>query len=360
MSGQLVGSADRMGLALFFAGCLHAVVILGLSFNIDPFKPEPPPDHVLDITLVHNAQPEKAPQEADFLSQVNQQGGGDQEKKIRTSTVRPEPQIQPIPLEPPPIPDPAPSLPSPGAAPSPVAELIPTPEPEPAPEETQEKPRAPEDTPEAETPPAAAPEPEPAPEPEEPAPVAEEKPMLTEKIPEPAPKPRPEPEAAPKEKAPEAAPEPRKRPSAASILAQTNAEIDRLSAELSRKMKAYANRPRRKFISARTKEYKYASYMESWRKKVERIGNLNYPEEARRQGLYGSLILDVALQPDGAIHNIEVRKSSGHRTLDEAAKRIVRLAAPYAPFPESIRKEADLLHITRTWQFLPSNRLFSE
>ena len=115
--------------------------------------------------------------------------------------------------------------------------------------------------------------------------------------------------------------------------------------------------PRRKFISASSREYKYAAYMEAWRAKVERVGNLNYPEEARQRGISGNLVLDVALTPDGDIHQITVRRSSGHKILDEAAIRIVELAAPYAPFPPSIRADTDLLHITRTWQFL-HNREF--
>ena len=89
-------------------------------------------------------------------------------------------------------------------------------------------------------------------------------------------------------------------------------------------------------------------------------GNLNYPDEARRRKLYGNLILQVSLKADGTIEEIKVRKSSGHKLLDDAAIRIVRLAAPYAPFPEEIRKETDVLDIVRTWQFLNSNRLLSE
>ena len=86
--------------------------------------------------------------------------------------------------------------------------------------------------------------------------------------------------------------------------------------------------------------------------KVERVGNLNYPDEARRNRLSGHLILDVALNPDGSINEITIRKPSGHKVLDDAAVRIVELAAPYAPFPDSFRKETDILHITRTWQFV--------
>ena len=56
---------------------------------------------------------------------------------------------------------------------------------------------------------------------------------------------------------------------------------------------------------------------------------------------------------------IRLTRSSGHALLDDAAIRIVRLAAPYAPFPKEIREETDILEITRTWQFLSTNRLFS-
>ena len=146
----------------------------------------------------------------------------------------------------------------------------------------------------------------------------------------------------------------------AQLLASTNQEISRLTAELDHKTKAYAKRPRRKFVSASTREYKYANYLDAWRRKVERIGNINYPDEARRKKLYGSLILLVALRADGTIYEIKVRRSSGHKILDDAAIRIVRLAAPYAPFPAEIRKETDVLDITRTWQFLSGNRLMSK
>ena len=132
-----------------------------------------------------------------------------------------------------------------------------------------------------------------------------------------------------------------------------------LSAELDQRLNAYAKRPKRKWISVRTREYKYASYMEAWRAKVERVGNLNYPNEARRKRLSGSLLLEVALNPDGSINAIELRRSSGHRVLDEAAVRIVKLAAPFAPFPKNILQETDILHIERTWRFLSSNQFAS-
>ena len=114
---------------------------------------------------------------------------------------------------------------------------------------------------------------------------------------------------------------------------------------------AYAKLPRRKTISASTKEYKYAAYLDAWRRKIERIGTLNYPDEAKRNKLYGNLILHVAVRKDGSISQVRVMRSSGHQLLDDAAMRIVRLAAPYSPLPDNIAERVDILHITRTWRF---------
>ena len=90
---------------------------------------------------------------------------------------------------------------------------------------------------------------------------------------------------------------------------------------------------------------------------LERIGNLNYPEEAKRHKLYGTLILHVAVRADGSVERIRVLRSSGFDVLDQAAVSIVELAAPFAPLPPDIKAETDILDITRTWQFLRSNRL---
>ena len=134
-------------------------------------------------------------------------------------------------------------------------------------------------------------------------------------------------------------------------------EIASSNNEVRREMVEKTERPRRKFISASTKEYEYAAYMDAWRRKVERVANLNYPEEARRLNLSGSLRLDVALNKDGTINEITLRKSSGEKLLDNAAIKIVELAAPYAPFPKNIENKVDILHILRTWQFI-NNRSF--
>jgi periplasmic protein TonB len=150
------------------------------------------------------------------------------------------------------------------------------------------------------------------------------------------------------------------QPSAGQLLASKNLEIARLTAELERKTQAYARMPKRKAISASTKEYKYAAYLDAWRRKVERIGNLNYPDQAKRDQLYGNLVLHVAVRADGSVERIRVLHSSGHKILDDAAVRIVRMSAPFSPFPAEIRKETDILDITRTWQFLQSGHFDSE
>ncbi len=124
----------------------------------------------------------------------------------------------------------------------------------------------------------------------------------------------------------------------------------KLQAQIDKRHEEYQKRPRKQFIGANASEYRFARYEEEWRNKVERVGTLNYPAEARGK-LYGSLRLEVALRPDGNVESIRLERSSGLKVLDEAAFRIVRMAAPYGEFPADIRKDTDLLIITRTWFF---------
>ena len=143
-------------------------------------------------------------------------------------------------------------------------------------------------------------------------------------------------------------------------LEQKALEMARLEAQINKNWDDYQKMPRRKFIGARTHEYRFAQYIEDWRVKVERIGNLNYPEQARQQKVYGSLTLSVSIRADGTVESVEVSKSSGQRILDAAAMRIVKLAAPYSPLPPNITRDTDILTITRTWTFTSSDRLESE
>lgn len=139
-------------------------------------------------------------------------------------------------------------------------------------------------------------------------------------------------------------------------LASSAMAIARLEGQISQNLDAYNKMPRKKFIGARTEELRYAQYIEDWRQKVERIGNLNYPEAARGK-LYGSLVLTLTVRNDGSLSSVELTRSSGYKELDEAARRIVKMAAPYAAFPDSIRREFDELVITRTWTFTNADRL---
>jgi protein TonB len=135
--------------------------------------------------------------------------------------------------------------------------------------------------------------------------------------------------------------------------------LARLEGEIARNVEDYNRRPRKKFIGARVEEYRFAQYVEDWRQKVERIGNLNYPEAAKGR-YYGSLVLTVIIKSDGSLDRVEVNRSSGQKVLDDAARRIVEMAAPYSTFPEAVRRDTDVLEITRTWSFTTSDRLRSE
>lgn len=295
-AAPVITPADRLALTLCLAALFHAVILLGVTFAKED-KLEPRYD-TMEIVLVQQ-QSKDAPEDARVLAQASLEGGGDTDEQLIPAT---------------PLPPPFPAAEAQVAAPPP-----------------------------APAPPPTAPARQPA------QLLAADAADATHAVPEAAKQP-------PGETAPRAEPAPaesadRPKPSATALLSNSF-KIAALSAEIKRKLEAQAQRPKRKFISASTKEYRYASYMEAWRAKVERVGNLNYPDDARKRQLSGSLILDVALNPDGSVNQITVRQSSGHKILDDAADRIVRLAAPFAPFPDDIRAETDILHITRTWQFL--------
>ncbi|MGM0553256.1 MAG: energy transducer TonB [Pseudomonadota bacterium] len=279
---------------LLLALIAHALLILGVGFTVDPQPPasrEP-----LDITWV--ADPEAPPPEPDEVERIatrdqSASGAGEEVREALapeaadTGTGDPEPEGADLPL-----PDPGPLVMDPAPPrPEPEAETL---------------------TAEAEAP-DAAPEPEPEPEPLE-APRAEQ------------------------------------RPTAATLM---NRGLETARA---------AEAPERQTFSARATRTRYldslaarsapeAAYLQAWINKVERLGNLNYPDEARRRGLSGTLVLSVRLNPEGELLNIEVARSSGEPVLDQAAIRIVELAAPYAPFTGAMREEYDELVITRTWAF---------
>jgi protein TonB len=153
-------------------------------------------------------------------------------------------------------------------------------------------------------------------------------------------------------------PDPAELPSSNELMQRT-LEAVRLEAQIDKEMDAYAKRPKRRFVGARAEEYRFARYVEDWRLKVERIGNFNYPEAARAQKLYGTLLLTVGIRADGTLESVAVDRTSGQKVLDVAATRIVELASPYAAFPPDIKRDTDILYITRTWTFTPGDALIS-
>ncbi len=143
-------------------------------------------------------------------------------------------------------------------------------------------------------------------------------------------------------------------------LSQRTLEVMRLEAQIARDLEAYQKLPKRRQVGVRAEEYRFARYVEDWRQKVERVGNLNYPEAARQLKLYGNLILTVSIRSDGSVEKVVIERSSGHRVLDSAAQRIVEMAGPYSPFPADIRRDTEVLDITRTWTFARGDELRSE
>ena len=271
-----VTAVDRMALTLFFALVLHAMIILGITFGLHD---DPAPENILptlDITVSNRRTP--PPDEADYLAQTSQEGGGNTTEKVRPTQA---------------IPEQAPAVRPQQAAPSP-AQVITTD-------------------------------------------AAETRHHQKKNV----------------------IPDTSKPDVKATDLIERSMEMVNLNEQLSESMQAYAQRPRHIYVSARTQEFKYANYMSEWVKKVERVGNLNYPDDARREGLSGKLIMDVTMNSDGTVRNISILRPSGHAVIDEAAIRIVNLAAPFAPFPSEILKDADILHITRTWEFSTTHQLKS-
>ena len=133
-------------------------------------------------------------------------------------------------------------------------------------------------------------------------------------------------------------------------------EMARLAAEIQLRSQEYAKRPKRKFVSASTKEYAWAQYLRGWVDRVERVGNLNYPDEARRRRIGGLVVISVGVRRDGSVESIRIVQSSHVPMLDAAAQRIVKLSEPFAPLPRT-QEDPDVLHVTRTWQFLPGGEM---
>jgi protein TonB len=128
-------------------------------------------------------------------------------------------------------------------------------------------------------------------------------------------------------------------------------KIAQMEAQIAREWEAYQKLPRRKFIGTRTEGVIYADYVDKWRQRIEKVGTEHFPDEARRQKIFGSLLLTVSIRANGTVEKVEIERSSGYRILDAAALRVIELAGPFPPFPSAIRREFDVLSITRNWSF---------
>ena len=270
---------DSFTVSIMLAMGVHVMALLGISFALD-FNPLQKAAETLDVILV-NFRSEEAPEEADFLAQASQRGGGDSPE-----VGRPAQNMSSV-------------VPSEGRGDMPVSS------------EMQQ--------------------------PDESRDAREQVTSVNEDA-------RPVQQVTRVEQ-----PEP-EFPSAAELMRQ-RMRIAQLQESLRNAAESQSRLKRRRFISANTREYEFASYMQAWVAKVERVGNLNYPPEIKRRKLVGDLLMTVGVNQDGSVESIDIRRSSGMPELDQAAQRIVMLAAPYAPLPSNISAKVDVLHITRTWKF---------
>jgi protein TonB len=275
---------DRMSVALLVALVIHALILLGVSFQLE-FNPVQRAAETLDVVLV-NFRTESEPEEAEFLAPVSQEGGGEFEELEKPAAEL------------------SPEVPTLADGDMPVAsnEVLPRPS-----ESEREVVTA-----------------------------QQEDAVLSTEI--------------------TAVEQPENETLSAAELRQQSMQMAQLQPQADRQETWKSKLPRRKFISANTREYEYATYMAAWVAKVERVGNLNYPLELKRRGVAGDLLMTVGIRSDGSVESIRVQRASGIEDLDEAAMRIVRLAAPYSPLPPEIARDVDVLHITRTWRFSNGNR----
>lgn len=282
MSANTITSGDRLGMTLFMAAVVHAVVILGIGFSGMLPRPDLPP--LMEITLTQSPS-ERAPEDYDFLAPDDQDGGGSAEEAMR---------------------------------PTERSSLVPDPR-------NMEN-----EITSQSSPPAPA--------------VTEETQVVTTSRSERR-------TAAPDEPRPEAEqPQPRDQP-------DNEQQVARDIADVTQTIDWDARYPSKQRINARTRSHAAAEYMKSWIEKVEQVGNLNYPDEARRRQLAGQLIVEVTLMPDGTVEAINILQRSRYRLLDEAALRVVELASPYAPVPPEVLQGNSRLVITRTWEFVSGSGL---
>lgn len=289
MNSAAVTQSDRMSLTIFFALAIHAILILGISFDLMDSNSDV--ITTMEITLVNQHSIEE-PEKADYLAQANQLGGGTQQSKSRPSS----PFSNPLPI------------PEEGFAPNSRQAMSPPPI-----KQTQKQTEI--MSVDKSNQHVSSQE------------LKEETPVTTKSL-------------------------------TAAQLFERSQQIAKLSAEINKLKEAYQQTPKHTWVhGANAKKYRFASYMDAWRAKVERIGNMNYPEIVARKNLTGNLLLDVAINPDGSIHSARVSRSSGYRELDQAALRIVNMSAPFPPLTKDILKDTDVLHIPRVWRFQNGSRL---
>ena len=279
----VIGESTRLSATMVLSVLLHAMLILGLGFAVEDAAPVMP---TLDVILTQT-KTALTPQQADFLAQANNQGGGEHDKSSRPTA----PQAGPLPQ------------PEDGLAPRPLRAQTPAPSPPP-----------------------------------------EARVIASTNARDTVPNPQVRQEI-------EANPLPR-----GSEKIDRDIEMARLAAEIQLRSQQYAKRPKRKFVSASTREYAWAEYLRGWVDRVERVGNLNYPDEARRRRIGGLVVISVAVRRDGSVESTRIIQSSHVPMLDNAALRIVKLSTPFAPLPKT-KDDPDILHVTRTWQFLPGGEL---
>ena len=288
-------------IALFVAFIVHIALVLGINFTT------PKPEKInksIDITLV-NVPVKKAPKKADFLANENQLAAGGEVKK-------PESKPQ--------------NLPSKGSNEPRQTKNIAPKKPEPPLEKKAGKENS-----QVKEVKKIAPD--------------ESKIKVTQKI---ITQPKADKKVVAADKSAVVS-QPEKHPQLTAESLQQ--QIAQLGAEI-RQSEPDSDRTKIKFVdSVSANKYLAAQYMKDWETKVERMGNLNYPEVATKKNFSGTLTMDVGINEDGSIYSIRINKSSGIPALDEAAKKIVRMSAPFAPLPLDLRKELDVLVITRVWKF---------
>ena len=276
-----------MSFSVFLAAAFHALVLLGIGFAM-PERSKPDYERTIDVTLATEFSEER-PDEADFLGQADQLGGGDLEEAARLSTnevaLFPDQNIQELTI--------------------PEQEAVTRPK------------------------------------------VDDQTLITTTNSNQPTPnyetQPEDETEAFDSVKT--------------QSLYNKSLEMASLAAQLETEKQFNARQPRKRQVSAAIHRASDALYLDAWRRKIEKIGNLNYPERAKRESIYGSLTLKVALNKNGSVNEISVLRSSGHKLLDDAAIRIVRMAYPFAPLTPEMLVDTDILEIVRVWQFQPDNSM---